>query len=393
MDDSNQSNQIRLTTLSEVLQDHELAGIADVLGTFLKVGCDQISLSVFLVLSSSLVGLPVFLQIISQWPGMDVIIVDRILSLAADVVKQPKTVKELHDLKNSHFNTCKLIWPRHDWRRLLRHTIELALADINSHDSLPAVLSVSDTVPISGQLGPLITLLTPKMHRCVKGSGHLYSTPDTSVHLVAEKRLRELLKLVELVASPICPFEEHIKSFFLSPEDMLFFNRILRTVTALRGAWIAVLTDSQSNLKVTCTLSDYRVARDFLSILPIAGDDGTLSSGAIEIATRLFLALRSQELKGTSLADQSEFGCEAFDRTSAQRLTGLSYNTVKKYFTELEDEGIFESTRAPTIRGPGLQIFYRFARNRSPPFIRRNRFLQLPSDAQIAAFCKPSAQT
>lgn len=378
--------------LRAILESHSLGDLAVLQGKFLKTGCDQVSLMIFLMIASSKIGLPISLELVSEWPGIDAALADRLLSLTNGSTKTIKTMKDLYDTAKKSFENYTLLWIRHDEKRLFRQTLELANGDVNSHSHLPGVFTVTDKQSPYSPIGPLITLQTLRDGRQLRGCGYLYSSEDDQQHKAARQQLESLLHLVSEVDWPRCPFEPYIAGA-LTPEQSITFNRLLRTIAVLRALMDTRLGSPTSPEDSSCSIHDYGVAKDLLCLLPIAGPDGGLSAHAAQTATDLFHAIKKGTLKVTSLADQSEFGSDLFDRTSAMQTTGLAYNTIKKRFSELENDGVLESTQGPQTRGRGRKIYFRFAPGRSPPFIRRNPYLALPGVEQIASACRSQAQT
>ena len=207
--------------------------------------------------------------------------------------------------------------------------------------------------------------------------------------------LRHLLLQVKNRVPYSCPFQEQIRAD-LKPHEMLVVNRLLQTVAVVR----IELSYLQGNLPADnrVTIDDYRVTRDLLNTLPVPGEHSNLSPYAAETGGVLYDAVHEQRYQHT-IPDNSGFGSKAFTRRFAEQATGFSYNTVKEHLRQLEDDGTIESLvitsqhRYSRLRGPGRQIYFRFAKSRSPPFGTKHPFDRLPAISQIAADCRRPAQS
>jgi DNA-binding transcriptional ArsR family regulator len=164
---------------------------------------------------------------------------------------------------------------------------------------------------------------------------------------------------------------------------MVVVNRLLRVVAALR---VACLYHGKSCAEIgefAIPLADYGLTRSFLMGLAITPTHSSLSPYAVDTAEILYKAIVLNANYQLTVPSHSELGKKLFTRRDAEQITGLSYNTVKSHMSELEDEGILESTRVESKREKGKQIFFRF--NGHPPFGVAALYKRLPSQDTIAA--------
>jgi hypothetical protein len=168
-----------------------------------------------------------------------------------------------------------------------------------------------------------------------------------------------------------CSFRDKLPGDF-DPIAMLIFERLLQVIADLRR----ILTQSTPTTEMVVP-ADYNAARTLLRLLPLAPADRTISSQALATAQRLFVAARSAQHQ-LVVPDRSADGHSWFTRIDAVKWADFSYTTAKKLLSELEDEGILESTIAQNNRERGRVIHYRFADGRHSPFGWRNPFELLP---------------
>jgi hypothetical protein len=216
-----------------------------------------------------------------------------------------------------------------------------------------------------------------------KGIGHFYSTPDQPCTQAAGKKIHKLLDRINPAKQPACPFEASV-SASIRAEELLIFQRFLRTITTLRVQWCLLEGIELSEKERTCSLEDYTLAKTFLGQLPMCGLDSSLSPYALSSAYTLFERIQANGAYSMTIAGESKFGNKAFDRAVAKDVLGICYNTTKKHLQQLEDEGIVETSVLCSKRKRGQHIFFRFKRGRDPPFVSQNPFELLPDPHEIA---------
>ncbi len=162
----------------------------------------------------------------------------------------------------------------------------------------------------------------------------------------------------------------------VKPEPMLVFERLLRTMAALRMA-LRELQPPQIEIE-PC---DYSAARSVLLSLPMVPAERLPSPDAVELAACLYAQLRKQP--GIELPDLSDAGATWFTRKQVQLWVDRGYNTAKKYLAELEANGILQSTVAENNRRRGKQQHYRFVDGIKPPFVSKHPFGRLPELADV----------
>lgn len=250
--------------LCNTLIKHPLGELAQLLGTYLKIGCDIISLSLFLWRIAARIGLPFLLELISDSLSADGLIADCILTLLPRQIVHARAVKEIHELAEAHFQECEVMVITRLHENLYRRACEVANQDINSQGSVPGILTITDERPRPLPVGPVISIITNQAERLLKGFGQRYSTVDDEEHQVASTRLRALLKNMGLKNRLSCPFEDHIVAE-LRPEEMLVTQRLMRTIAALRVCWMDVQGQTLTPQERMCTVDDYAVATRHLN--------------------------------------------------------------------------------------------------------------------------------
>jgi hypothetical protein len=373
-------------SMHKLLSGHPLKDVAQLLGEHLRVGCDYVAITEFLAVTAAQVGQPFFQEVISDFVGADLLAAKRILELAPHNVAYPRTTKEVDDLGDNKFSeVCFVLIAQNDKNLFTRVCVQ-ALQDKGG----PSVLTIFDHRASTYPVGPCLSLFGNESPRELVGIGHHTGMPETDSQLNAREKLRALLTSVKNVGHLTCFFEKSIKAP-IAPDLMILFHRFLRAIASIRIAWT---TSANQPQELDCiTHADYDLARKLLQALPLCCDDSYLSSHALETANIVYGSLIDGTLKRGPVTDVIDFGCQAFTRNAVQAISGLSYNTIKSHFQQLEDVGILESTRGPQMRGQGRSIFFRFAKERAPPFIVDNPYRFLPTAAEIAADCRSGAQS
>jgi hypothetical protein len=373
------------------LGEHPLAELARYLGNYLGIGTDALSLTMLLSRIAGRLRQPFNLAIYSDDVGAEHLIADRLVQLLPETVRRTDTIKQFRELSNTGFKDAELVIVRSLHEVLFRFACETACKDISAA-SAPSLWLITDERSSIAPIGPTLPLMARQMDRSLVGFGHQFST--ASRHPI-HGTLRQLLLQLKNRVPCSCPFQNQIKAD-LKPHEMLVVNRLLQTVAAVR----IELSYLQGNLPTDdrVTIGDYDIIRNLLNKLPVPGDHSSLSPYAAETGCLLYDAVNDQSYQLT-IPDHSSFGSKAFTRRFAEEATGFSYNTVKDHIRHLEDDGILESLvitsqqRCSRVRGPGRQIYFRFAKSRSPPFGTKSPFERLPATNEIAADCRQPVQS
>jgi len=379
-------------TLRAVLRGHPIVELAAELGTYLKVGCDCISLVLFLSRVSARLGWAVNVAVFTRSPTFDRLLADRIAKITPDAYVRVSTVPEMRKLASRNFDCANIVLCSTTQGWLLRYGCEATSVDCGKDGGQPCIWWICDEQSASPIIGPTLPLLENQVGRTLLGGGSPYSTPDTKLHEDAEKHLTGILRHVRPRTLPLCPFADQLRAR-LTLDEHLVVNRLLRTISVLRIALSKVAGAPPSPPFDQCTAEDYAVTREILGLLPVSSPGSNLSAGAVQTALILFQAVQDDDSFADELPDMREWGNKVFSRTDALEKLNLSYNTVKHHLGQLENEKIIESTRPEHQRGQGRPIYYRFRPGRSPPFTAHNPYHNLPSGKDIALHCNDNAQT
>jgi hypothetical protein len=368
--------------LSQILEGSPLLEVAAALGDYLGVGCDFLSFAMLQSYAAGRMGMPINLAIHSESPGSDSMIADRISNLLPKRVHRLDTVKQFRSLADAGFADVDVVVLRNLHGALFRYACEVTCRDVAAEDRIPSLWLITDSKIDKPVLGPTIRILASQTSRMLRGFGHHFSEAMGELQRESRDYLARLLKA--LAPPPVfrCNFQAAIRAD-LRPEEMVVVNRLLRVVAALR---VASLYDGKSCATVRefdIPLEDYGLTRSFLMGLAITPTHSNLSPYAVDTAEILYEAIVLNPNYQLTVPDHSRLGQKLFTRRDAEQIAGLSYNTVKSHMSELENEGILESTRVESQREKGRQIFFRF--NGHPPFGVAAHYERLPSQDRIAA--------
>lgn len=378
------------------LDRHPLASVRDLLGEYLGIGADSLSLLMFLSRAAGRLGVPFNLAIYSDDAGAEHLIADRIINLAPEGVRRSETIRQFRELAETGFEDTDLILVRSLHEGLFRFACESACRDLSA-TAPPSVWLITDERTAVNTVGPTIPLLARQTDRSLAGFGHCFSTTDGPAVDSARESLRQLVLSLKNRRPYRCPFQQHLRAS-LKPFQMLVTNRLLSVIAALRIELHHLESRYLPDSQMVVTVDDYRVTRELLLHLPIPGEHSNLSPYAAETGAKLFDAVSDPSYQLT-IPDNSRFGSKGFTRRFAEEATGLSYNTIKDHLGRLESEGIIESLmvsghqKHSILRGRGRQIYFRFVKNRSPPFGINTPFGELPTPETIAAVCTSGLQS
>ncbi len=382
--------------LLEILNNHPLTDVANLLGENLGVGADVVSLLMLLSRAAGRLGIPFNLAIYSDDAGAECLIADRIINVVPEGVERVQTIRHIRDLSEAEFNDTELLCVRSLHDGLFRFACESACLDLSTANP-PAVWLITDERPVIGLIGPTIQLMARQADRALSGFGHHFSMNNKAANQSARHVLRQLVLSLNNRRHYECPFVRELRAS-LKPFQMLIVNRLLATIAALRIELQHHKAEFVSTSEMVVHLDDYTVTRDLLLNLPIPGKHSNLSPYAAETGAIVFDGVGDAAYQLT-IPDNSGFGSKAFTRRFAKETTGFSYNTIKDHLDRLEAEGIVESLtvtgrqKHALIRGQGRQIYYRFVKNRSPPFGVNSPFADLPESSDIAANCSAALQS
>ncbi len=374
--------------LFEILGDHALSEIATLLGDYLGVGVDRISLMIFMALASGRLGIPLNLAIFSDDPAAEGLITDRVVNILPETVKHVDTIKQFRDLVDADFKDTEVVVLRSLHENLVRYASEAATRD-TGRVSPPSVLTISDKQTRFPQIGPTLSLMARQTDRSLSGFGYHFSRLQGTEASPAFTKLRQVLLQVKHRREYRCPFRDQLRAG-IKPSDALILNRLLMATAALRIELSNVNGEFKSDSETAITIPDYRVTRELLNSLPIPRELSKLTPYAAETGTILFEAFAADPKYQNTIPDNNDFGRKVFTRSLGMEQTGLSHNTVKAHLKQLIDEGIVESRivresqKHARIRRQGIQVYYRFAESRSPPFGANNPFSGLPKAEEIA---------
>lgn len=373
-----------------IFEPHPISEIAALLGEFLGIGVDHVSLTMFVSRASGRLGLPINLALYSEDPGAELMIADRIGNIVPETMKHVASLKQLLRLESEGFRDAEVVLIRGP-RNLYRLASESVCRD-TAKFSLPSVWSITDDQMACSRVGPTLALLAGEADRSLVGFGHHFSTERVIDDPSSQIILRNLMLRLKDHTAFACSFAQYLRAE-LKPSDALIVNRMLTTVAALRNVWATVRHSRSSNRAPMVTLDDYRATRMLLTSLPIPRRDSELSPSAAETAAALHEAIVLNATYQRSIPDNSGFGAKAFTRQHAANVSGLSYNTIKQHLKQLENEGIIESIAVnehrnqSRVRRQGVQLYFRFNQTRSPPFFSNSQFGCLPTAEDIAANC------
>jgi hypothetical protein len=374
--------------LFTILGNHRLRDIADLLGAYLGVGADVVSLLMFLSRAAGRLQVPFNLAIYSDDAGAECLIADRISNVVPEGVHRVETIRQIRDLSEVGFEETELLRVRSLHDGLFRFACESACRDLSSATP-PSVWLITDERPEIASIGPTIQLMATQAERELSGFGQHFSLNPDDVNQSARHMLRQIVLSLNNRRHYSCPFVRELRAS-LKPFQMLIVNRLLATVAALRIELQHQRADRVSESEMAVQLNDYAVTRDLLLSLPIPGEHSGLSPYAAETGAILFDRVSDPEHQLT-IPDNSGFGNKAFTRRFAKDATGFSYGTMRDHLARLEAEGIIESLtvsgrqKHAIVRGQGRQIYYRFVKNQVPPFGVNSPFVNLPDPNDIAA--------
>lgn len=382
-----ESGPIRVEeSLAKLLEGSPLLGVANTLGEHLGIGCDFLSLLLFLSNAAGRMSIPVNLSIYSDSPGSDQMIADRIHGIVPEELRQVDTVGEFRALKDLNFRGPRVVLIRNDWRTLFEYACRLSCQDVSKGFAPPSLWHITDLNRIRPLVGMTLGIFASQGPRLLTGFGHSFCGLVDAPSDKARQNLERLLSRLKPPRELACPFQDHIRAE-VRPEDMVIFNRVLRVFAALRIGWIHRADEQAPSGQFEILIDDYRLCRDFLTSLPLTPVDSTTSAYAIETANAVYEATEANADYQEVVPDHSPLGRKVFTRRYAQKITGLSYNSVKSHLDELEDAGILESTVIPARRERGKQIYFRFLEGRAPPFGLSSPYQALPQPERIAADC------
>ena len=374
--------------LFRIIGGHPLSEVATLLGEHLGIGVDRISLMMILSAAAGRLGIPVNLVIISDDPGAELMISEKVTNIVPETVKRIDNIKQFRNLVDGAFDRTEVVLLRSLHEPLFRYACEAASKD-TATVSPPSVWLISDRQPDSPRLGPTLFLMARQTDRSLVGFGHQFSRLLGTQINPAYSDLASILDQLNHRRQYDCPFRHQLLAE-IKPSDSLIMHRLLVTIAALRLQLSVIKCDSQHESDSFITIEDYRVTRDLLNALPIPGELSTLSPYAAETGRVLFEAFQGNSSYQFTLPDNNDFGRKVFTRPSAVAITGLSYNTVKDHLKQLVAEGIVEERTVSElrthsrVRRQGLHVYYRFANSRTPPFCSRNPFSRLPQAKEIA---------
>lgn len=373
-------------SLAKLLEGTPLLEVANTLGEYLGIGCDFLSFLLFLSNAAGRMSIPVNLSIYSDSPGSDQMIADRIANIVPDGLKQVDTIGEFRILKDLEFKGPRVVLIRNDCEALFQYACRASCQDVSKGGAAPSLWLLTDRNSKRPLVGVTLGVLASQGPRMLTGFGHSFCGPADAPPDEARENLEELLSRLMPPKNLTCAFQDRIRAE-VRPEEMVIFNRVLRVFTALRIGWIHRKNEQAPSGKFQILIDDYRLSRDFLTSLPLAPLDSSASAYAIETAEVLYQATEANAGYQKEAPDHSPLGRKLFTRRDAQKITGLSYNSVKTHLSELEDAGILESTVIPVERERGKQIHFRFLEGRAPPFGLSSPYQDLPPAERIAADC------
>lgn len=275
----------------EFLKGHPLAEVAELLGDYMGIGIDSISLMMLISRAAGRIGTPINLAIYSDDPGAENLIADRIINILPESVKRPESIKRIRELADQGFEDTELVLIRSLHNSLFRFATETACRD-TLRSSPPSVWLISDEQAATPRLGPTLALMARQTDRELAGFGHQFSRGAESEESVSLQTLRQLVLQLGHRARYKCPFQEKIRAGF-KPSESLIFNRTLATIAALRMEMSNLHGKFQPKSESVVTIDDYRVARSLVNALPIPGELSQLSPYAAETG-QSFTSLSSQ---------------------------------------------------------------------------------------------------
>ena len=378
-------------SLQSILHGQEntqtIVDLCDSLGSYLQIGCDEISFMMFLSRASGALGLPLNLALFSSDPTAENIIADRIANLVPETVDRVETISRFRAIAENKFCQTELVIARSLHDELFRYACEITTRD-SSSASFPSIWTVTDERSTVTILGPTLELMSMQTERSLRGFGHHYSARESDGDCDFDK-FRRLLLTINSLKCPRCPFQNEVRAP-LKPFQMLVANRLMSAIAALRIGWNIQNLKHQKNDHSQVSLTDYLLARDLLINLPLPPQHSNLSPQSLETADVLFDQFVTNGEYQNSVPDNSDLGRKVFTRQVAAKATGLSYNTIKAHLSCLEQNGILESRVVSTSqrhslnRGQGRQIYFKFQESRAPPFTQENPFSLLPTPDEIA---------
>jgi hypothetical protein len=373
-------------TLAEALGGSRVLEIAESLGGYLGTGCDVLSMALLLSRAAGRMGLPFNLAIYSDNPGADCLIADRIANVLPEGLQRADTIKQFRALADSGFADSEVVLIRSLHDNLFRYACEASCRDTSTGNWAPSLWLIADARSDRPALGPTLPILAAQIERSLRGFGHHYVGPGDEPNTPHRDFLRRLLLELRPRRALPCPFQEQIRAD-IRPDEMLVFNRVLRVFAALRVE--ALYSESQHvrSRDLSILIEDYKAAKSFLATLAVSPIHSTLSPYSVETGELLYDAIVANEGYQQTVPSLSHLGRKLFTRRDALQITGLSYNTVKSHLTELEGEGILESTVVPAKRERGRQIYFRFRPSSSPPFGTENPYGRLPEPDEIEGDC------
>jgi hypothetical protein len=381
----------------DFLGSHSIAKLASLLGDYLGIGADCVSLAMFLSRAGGRLGVPFNLAIFSEDAGTEHLISDRLINIVPETVRHAETIKQFRTLSDQRFDGTELVLVRSLHEGLFRFACETACRDLSA-TTTPSVWLITDERSTVAIIGPTLSLMANQTDRQLTGFGHKFSKTTNGHDECTAGRLRQLLLQLGNRVPHACPFESCIRAD-LKPNDMLIVNRLLATIASVRVEMLHAEGQYLSAAKTEVSLDDYRVTRELLLNLPVPGAHSNLSPHAAETGEILYYEISCNSKYQLSIPDNSDFGMKGFTRKTAMKATGFSYNTVKDHLAKLEDEGVLESlVVTPTQKGKlnrkqGRPIYFKFANARSPPFGTNSPFTRLPTVEKIAEDCTGSLQS
>ena len=369
--------------LLAVLEGHPLVDIAATLGLYLKVGCDCVTLILFLSRVAARLGWPINLAISSTSPGTDHTFANRILHISAPAVEYVSTRREMQKLARAAFPETEIVSVRNGPVDLFQFACETTSQDSALGLRTPGIWLIGTQSPASVTWGPTINLMVDPAERSMAGVGYLYSSPDSTAHFRAGSQLAKIMDSVQRHTIPTCIFSAKLRSSLL-PEQTMVVVRLMHTLAVLRILSLRPAEQKCSEDDNKCATADYALARAILNALPIWVGDSPVSAQSLQAAHDLYDQTEGNPQYQQTVPDKSEFGRKLFTRRIAAALTGCAYTTVKKHLNELEGLGAVVSTIERKNRNRGLRIWFCFADNVRPPFTPTNPYASLPPVEDIA---------
>jgi len=220
-------------SLAKLLEGTPLLGLANTLGEHLGVGCDFLSMLLFLSTAAGRMSIPVNLSIYSDSPGSDQMIADRIANIVPDGLKQVDTIGEFRILKDLEFKGPRVVLIRNDCDALFQYACRASCRDVSKGGAAPSLWLLTDRNSKRPLVGVTLGVLASQGPRMLTGFGHSFCGPVDGPSDKAWQNLEKLLSRLQPPQHLICAFQDRIRAE-VRPEEMVVFNRVLRVFAALR---------------------------------------------------------------------------------------------------------------------------------------------------------------